>query len=80
MEVVEEKIKFDIQNLFTSPESASLLAKATVTFTTGYVIEGICPFQIALSATEQELEICIENARKMAVQNAQEIYQKTRDL
>lgn len=80
MNVVEDKTKFDIQSLFTSSNSASLLAKATVTFSTGYIIEGVVPFQIPLSATERELEECVEHARNMAIKKAQEIYLANHDF
>lgn len=69
------KVNFEINPVFCSSQNANLLAKSTVTFATGQVIEGMYPFQIPLSASEQAFHDFVNEARERSIQHAEEILQ-----
>lgn len=70
-----EKVSFEINQVFCSSQNANLLAKSTVTFATGQVIEGMYPFQIPISSSERAFHEFVNEARERSIQHAEEILQ-----
>lgn len=68
-----EKVNFEITQVFCSSENANLLAKSTVTFGTGQVIEGMYPFQIPLAASEDAFRSLVDRARDRSIEHAEAI-------
>ena len=73
------EMKFELKTVFTSTVGANLIAKATVSYSDGLIIEGFYPFQVPLSASEEVFQSLVVSAKNAAIDDADSTASRLRD-